>query len=1123
VTVERKHQDLIRRIGSAVRAWRRRAALAGVTRALTVIVPTAALVIFLEAVVALSPPVRAALLLALGALTSVAAGFWIVRPMARRVDVVGAAARIEERYPQLGERLESSTELWVKRGMGRHGYSIELIDGLIEMTVAEAAGLDFSGAHGERGGRRRAIGLVLAVAASVGALVPVSGAVGPAVGRLTHPAVAASAPVVVLTVAPGDTTLVSGDALDVVARISGPGSHEPVLRVTAAGEEPVETAMEFSAGAGGFGATVDDVRSDLAYSVEAGRLASDLYLVEVVERPYVTGIRLDLTYPSYTGLPARTVDENNGDITAVKGTSVRVTMTASKPLREAGIVFEGGERLPLEQLGPATFAGDLRVGANSSYRFEITDADGLSSPAPPRYSIVALRDEYPLVRIIEPGEDGEVPRQMTLPLVVSAIDDHGVREARIRYSIEGLADETLVPLGRFGAGGQREVVLEREWDLSETGILPGAVLVYFAEVVDTDDVSGPKVARSESYLLRFPTMAELYHEVAGEQDELVSDLDELVEEQEDVRREFEELEDEILSDPALDWRDEEKVEQAVERQQEIVHDVEELADRVAELTEKMSESDRIALDTLDKMQEITELLDEVATDDMRDLMADIRQAMERISPEQISRAMEETSVTQEDYLRRLEHTVNLLKRVKAEQQLADAADRARRLADEEERIAEEAERSPGPSRCDDLAERQESVTARTRQLESDLREATRSMQEIDPDAAREIEQAASDMEKAGTVGKMQQAKQSLTDRRPSEAAASCEDAASDLKSLFTRLSSCQGGMACSLQRRDSAAVLRAVEELLAVSDDQEEIVLAVEGRRRIPRDELVSLVAKQADLAESLEGVAERLFRVSDDSFVIDMKTYQKIGVVQAAMTRAVARIADGGTAAGRKEAGAALGALNSVIVDLLTSNQKGAGGGQGSALEELMQQLRRMAEQQSQLNDMTEEVQRQLEELGMSSSIRQQLAEMRAHQERLAEEARRLAEEFGGRREILGRLDDLADEMSEALEELGRTGASDETIERQKRILSRLLDAQRSLRRRDYTRERRSRTGTAPAASGPGALPEDLARAREELREDLLRAMQREYPQEYRETIRAYFEALAGDVAGEGGSEGSR
>jgi hypothetical protein len=362
---------------------------------------------------------------------------------------------------------------------------------------------------------------------------------------------------------------------------------------------------------------------------------------------------------------------------------------------------------------------------------------------------------------------------------------------------------------------------------------------------------------------------------------------------------------------------------------------------------------------------------------------------------------------------------------------------------------------------------------------------------------------------------MEQARSKLSEGKPSEASEMCQSVSSDLLMLFTKLSSCQGGMSCNLQNRDRAATLRAIDELLGVSAEQEEVVKAVAGRRRIPRAELVGLVAKEADLVEAMSAIANRMFQVSKDSFVIDPAIYRSFGVVQMSMTRAASHIANGGSAAGHKEARSALGSVNSLIVGLLTSNQSSSGSA-GGAMSQLMQQLRQMGEQQSQLNNMTEALRQQMEQLGMSAGLDRQLAEMKGRQERIMEEARRLAEEFGNRREILGRLDDTVEEMEATLEEMGRSGASQETVDRQKRILSRLLDAQRSLRRRDYTRERTSETAERYARTGPGELPEDAERVRQELREDLLRAMQRGYPSEYRELIRAYFHALTSDAAGE-------
>jgi hypothetical protein len=387
------------------------------------------------------------------------------------------------------------------------------------------------------------------------------------------------------------------------------------------------------------------------------------------------------------------------------------------------------------------------------------------------------------------------------------------------------------------------------------------------------------------------------------------------------------------------------------------------------------------------------------------------------------------------------------------------------------------------------------------------------MSKVDPSAARQMAEAAAEREACKISEKMEQARSKLSESNPSEASQMCESASNDLLTLFTRLSSCQGGMACSLQERDREATLRAIDELLGVSAEQEEIVGAVDQRRRIPRPELVELVAKEADLVDAMSAIANRMFQISKDSFVIDPGIFRSFGAVQMAMTRAASHIASGGSAAGHKEARSALGNVNALIVSLLTSNQSSSGSS-GGAMSQLMQQLQQMGEEQSRLNDMTEALRQQMEQLGMGNALERQLAEMRGLQESILEEARRLADEFGSRREILGRLDDTVEEMEGTLEEMERSGASQETVDRQKRILSRLLDSQRSLRRRDHTRERISNTAEHYTRTGPGEMPHDVERVTQELREDLLRAMQRGYPSEYRELIRAYFHGLTSDVA---------
>jgi methyl-accepting chemotaxis protein len=1136
--IEQKHTELVAVIAGIWRRSRRHVAFTGLIRALVRPLAVATLILLVDSLLLLPMWLRATGVLLILVSLGAGAALWFIRPLSRRFDAVSVAAQIESKFPDLGERLESATELWDKRGAGRHGYSTALIDALVMETASEIAGVDLSSAARGSGRRRAARTLGLTVLASAVILVALGSRVGPAAERLLHPFARVERISVGIAVEPGDTELVAGESLIVTAVITGPAEAPATLVFQFKGEAVLEREMreagETVVGRGTmeqeetdeavrqespgrrYEASLIDVRTPLTYSITAGDLQSPWFRVNVLERPFVSNIRLDYAFPAYSGLVPRTVDENNGDIAALRGSEVTVTIAAGKPLESAALVMRSGRRIELSRRGPSSFTGVIAVRGGDTYSIELLDTDGLFNVNPPVYSIVAVRDEYPLAKIVDPGEDRELPRDMMLPLAVSAIDDYGISKLRLHYALQERAEEHTVSLAEFGTRGARELVHDSVWDLSETGIMPGSVLVYFVEVVDNDLIGGPKSARTKSYLVRFPSMAEIYREVTDEQDDILDELDDLVEEQKELKDEFEELREDVLSDPEISWQDEAKVEQALESQEEAAERVSEMASRMADLSDRMSETDRVTLDALEKMDEISKLMAEVATDEMRELLQEIRDAMREIRPEQVAEAMSEMTFTQEDYLKRLEQTLNLLKRVKAEQGLQDVANRAERLAEQEQRVADKSAESPGQEQCENMADRQERLREDAERLREDVERAIRDMEDVDRETADAMREAASEFDNAETLEKMQEAARKLAALKPQEASSQCQSAASDLKALFTNLSSCQGGMSCSIQRRDRETVLRAIGELLGVSQEQEEILSAIEDRERLPRSEVIELVAKQTDLAESVSFVAERMFRVSKDSFQIDAGLYRIFGIIEMVMAGSSAALADGPMSAARKEARNALGRVNFLIVKLLTANQSSSSSGSSGALEQLMQQLQQMADRQQEMNQMMEELSRRTEEQGGGSTFEDELAELRAQQERMLEEARRLAEEFGERSEILGRLDDTVKEMEKTVAEMERSGVSQATIDRQKRILSRLLDSQRSLRRRDYKRERRSRSGESYTRTAPGGLPDDVTRASRELREDLLRAMQHEYPAEYRELIRAYFENLTQDAVGE-------
>ncbi|KAA3655937.1 MAG: DUF4175 family protein, partial [Calditrichaeota bacterium] len=270
------------------------------------------------------------------------------------------------------------------------------------------------------------------------------------------------------------------------------------------------------------------------------------------------------------------------------------------------------------------------------------------------------------------------------------------------------------------------------------------------------------------------------------------------------------------------------------------------------------------------------------------------------------------------------------------------------------------------------------------------------------------------------------------------------------------------------------------------------------------------IARQQQDLFSGMQRTAEEMFKLSEKSFFVPPEIGQKFGEAQQKMQSSIKELENirGDNAA--REQQKAMNALNGALSELQQAMQDMQGNSPGgSMLDQFLQQLQKMSQQQQGINQGTQQ-------LGMEGMLTPsqsgQLQRLAAEQEAL----RRALERMQGQKEsgdLLGNLDKIAEDMREAAREMVSNRVDPKTIERQKRILNRLLDAQKSVRKQEYSKKRQSRSGKEYTALDPGSLPESKDIKMEALKRDLLQAMRANYTSDYKELIQKYFEALSKDV----------
>jgi hypothetical protein len=137
------------------------------------------------------------------------------------------------------------------------------------------------------------------------------------------------------------------------------------------------------------------------------------------------------------------------------------------------------------------------------------------------------------------------------------------------------------------------------------------------------------------------------------------------------------------------------------------------------------------------------------------------------------------------------------------------------------------------------------------------------------------------------------------------------------------------------------------------------------------------------------------------------------------------------------------------------------------------------------------------------------------ARQEMIRQGLQEVQGSLQGSQQMLGDLESLIEEMEEVTEQMRERRADRRIIERQERILSRLLTAQRSIRQRDQSEERQSRTASDPGRLvSPPPVDEGESLA-ERLQRAMLRGSQDPVPAEYRPLVEQYLRSLLREPGG--------
>jgi len=914
---------------------------------------------------------------------------------------------------------------------------------------------------------------------------------------------------------PGNTQVTKGQNVQIKIRVNGKKPNDVFLAVKDVDQTNFDLEKLTTDSLGSYNFERLSIRNTFNYYATAENISSDEFKIEVIDRPIIKSLDLSINSPNYSKIPT-VQQKDNGNITALLGSTVNLEISSSKELSKAKLLFGDSTSLELNTVSSKSNVS-FKVKKDNSYQIILFDEKGNQNISPITYSIKTLYDAYPSIEIITPNRDVALANDNRLPMLIKIEDDYGFTKLMLHYRLSASKYEPEqtqfssieIPINK----NEKEIDVAYVWNLSRMSLGVDDVVTYYLEIFDNDNVSGPKSAKLQGFKIRVPSLDEILAKAEDTQQSAQEELMKTLKEAEELKENLEKINQEMKQDKKeLTWQEKEKIKNALNKFEELQNKVDEVSKQLGKMQNELQQNNLLSKETLEKYMELQELFQELTSDEMKKAMEKLRNRLNELNRAQAQQDMQNLKIDEEMFQKSIERTLNLLKRIQVEQKIDEMLKRTEQLAENLEQLEKQTGESDLSKQQEkkELADKQNQAGKEMEKLEKEMKELADKMKSMEDMPNEQMDQSIEELEKQENQELSEEAMKNLMQNQKQMAQKNQSQMSQNMKKMNQMMQQLQQQMMQQNQMQTFTDMMRILDNLLTLSKKQEE--LKKESQNLTPNSSQFNENAQQQNnLSRNLDNILSQMSDLSQKTFAITPEMGKALGDAKKKMRESIQAMQNRNGSMAANNQGEAMKSLNEAATMMKSSMEAMMqGGGQGGMMS-LMQQLQKMSGMQMSLNNLTQMLQQ-----GMQGKLfPQQQAELQrlAQQQQLIqkslEQLQNEAKQTGQSKKMPANLENILKQMQEVVSDMRTERLNDELVQKQERILSRLLDAQRSINERDYEKERESFTGENMNRKSPAELNLSSERGKDLIKDELNKAGREGYSKDYENLIRKYFEAL--------------
>ena len=793
-----------------------------------------------------------------------------------------------------------------------------------------------------------------------------------------------------------------------------------------------------------------NVSSNQKFRFISGEYYSSYYTLKCLLSPKILEFEINLETPDYTNIPNRKL-ENIGSFSAPEGTKIKWTFK-TKEVDSLQFYFNNN----IEIKKSVNNIINIKKKGDESGIYSISTSNENVTSQKNDYSVNIIKDKSPKI-ILESNFD-------TLNNIIyfngSISDDYATSKLTFNYSVEknDTVTEYSETIKIHNLSKENFYYL---LNLNSLSLSPSNKVICYFKVWDNDAINGKKSAKSKNIIHKEFSINEINNNRDKENLKIKNDFDEAVDLADQIEQEIVELKKSLINKKSLGWEEKKKAKSIIEKQKK-------LEDLIRENNRRNQENNKIqekikSTNILEKQKKLEELMNKVLDEETKKLIQDLQKLLDEMDKDKVKNVLDKIEEKNNDLEKDLDRNLELYKELEFEQKLEETIEKIDKIKDSQNKLEKETQKNESETK--DLSEKQKKLQD---DLE-DLKQELEKLNDMNSDLENKKDIPDLDDEKEKSSSSMKESKEYLEKNQKKNSSKKQKEAIENLEKMADKMKSLQSSCSSSAPMENMESLRQILENLIYLSFEEEKLINSISN---LPKNStsITKYIRIQKKLSDDAKIIEDSLFALSKRVIQIESLINKEISSINYNIEKSISLLEERKIKSGVSKQQFVMTSANNLALMLsetlnqmqmdLANSTPGTkqcnkpGSSSKPSLKELQKMQKNLMKKMKGRDGEGNSGKKKGEKLSEKES--QNLMNLANQQQLIRLKLQELRDEIGKAGEK-GNIDKIIKKMEENEIDILNNKITNETILRQKDILTKLLKAEESQREREEEEERES------------------------------------------------------------------